>query len=681
MKKFISIFLGLVFIFGIFSVVSSQESAKDEFTLEEITVTAEKRTENLQKTSLGITSLTGDALIEKNAISITDVLKDVPNTQVTPTGGGQGYQIIIRGVGSTLPAGTGEAAVSYNVDGNSDSRAESGIFGYFDLENIEVVLGPQGTLYGRNATGGVINVNTASPNTKQIEGYSVFEIGSNNLLREEGAINLPLGDKFATRLAFSNINRKGFMTNGGGDEVGTAVRGKFGYYPSDDVSAILVASNTQMGGVGSNTAVSLADWKAGNYYTCTETKPYNKFDRGNSKYNLNVTINNAGPGVIQFLPSYSIFKTRGWSLSNQTGLMTRENSDEEQKQTELRYSARADAKVQWVSGLYYYDRSQSNAGTATAPYPTSSEAESKAVFGQITYPFTDAFRVLTGGRWSDETVYGDNKNSGINDLTLSFGGFDWKLGLEADIAKDVMTYFTLSTGRRPGGINSMYVPESGVTTFGEEKLISAEVGIKSRFMDNRLQLNGSAFWYDYKDYQVIDGYMDEDGDINVWFFNVDKVKSYGAELEATALICTATMVNMTISYLHNRYAAPCPMHEKIYLPVVDLNGKQLSNAPDWGVKAGIEHSFFLNRGGTLKPNISGRWTDHQYVGIFPSNDSFQDAYAVFDANLLYSSVSDKWNLNFWVKNAMDKIYKTGFNQDYVLVAEPRMFGATINIKF
>jgi iron complex outermembrane receptor protein len=440
-----------------------------------------------------------------------------------------------------------------------------------------------------------------------------------------------------------------------------------------------------MGGVGPNTAITFADWEAGKYHNSVEWPPYHKNDSRNYTYNMNVNIT-AGPGVITFIPNYNKFQNRGWASARgpnpalpewMTNLVMNQSiSDNVEKSAELRYSAKADDRIQWVAGLYYYDQSQEN---APDPGRGQTEAvigggESKAAFGQITYPFTDAFRGIVGGRWAQNIRNYKNQNTGMN-LSEDFGGVTWKAGLEVDLAEAVLGYLTVATATKPGGFNTF----GEGSLFKSEEAISYEAGVKSRLLEKRLQLNGTLFYTDYKNFQSIDAFFDQFGDMQVNFFNVDKTICYGAEFESEALIGDATRLNMSISYLHNRYKSTYILHDGPN--VLDLNGRELSHAPTWSVIAGVEHTFILGESGTLKPRVSGRWYDEQYVGVFPNDSSLQEAYTVVDANMLYTSASGTWSLNLYIKNAFDEVYKTGFNAGMIMVSEPRMSGLTLNIKF
>jgi len=684
MKKFAVsltfIFLTVCLSFGCLVSASAQENDTDEFMLEEITVTAEKREANLQKTAISMTAVTGTDAVTKGMVSMDDLMKDIPNVMMSPIGFGS--TVTIRGLGMDLPVGVGESAVSTNFDGSFDNGSQSTIFGYFDMDRVEVLRGPQGTLYGRNATGGVINMVSKNPNTEAIEGYAVYELGDYSLQREEGAINLPVTDSVATRFAFTNIDRKGYMSTGSGDKVGTALRGKLSYQPTEDTSLVFSVSSNRLGGISPNTQITTENYNAGNYFLSTETSPLQKYDNSSVKYSATIDFP-AGPGMVTFLPSYSENKDRGWTYSPwEQELQEVAPRDNKQLSGELRYSAKADARIFWQAGLYYYDREQTDAPSDRNPSGSDQGALSRSVYGQVTYPFADDLRLTVGARYSDEKTDMNKPDQGpdLTDVSSTFGGFDWKLGLEYDLAEDIMTYLTLATSRRPGGFNDF--PGVAGTTFDEETLMSYELGVKSRFMDNRLQLNGSAFYYDYDKYQAVDAWMDfETQEFRVLFFNVPKVMNYGAELEVEALFGTSTVLSGSVSYLHARYDSTFILHSDPFTPGIDLNGYPLPRSPDWSIKGSLEHTFALPGGGALRPSVNVRWIDDHYVAPFPGEAQLAKAYTVVDAYLRFVAPNNTWSLNGWVKNANEEVYKTSGSADNCTLGEPRMVGVTLTIQF
>jgi len=228
------------------SLLNAQDSNTAEFTLEEITVTAEKRETSLQKTAIALSAMTGEEIENAAAVSVQDLLRDIPNLEIQVSG--RGFQFAIRGIGTDLPPNVGESSVSTNFDGVYNSRSEAGVLGYFDLDRVEVLRGPQGMLYGRNATAGVINVVMKEP-TDEFEGYASIGAGNYRMMRVEGAVNAPLSDAVSLRISFANINRDGYLSNGMNDAKAGSIRSKLRYQPNDNFKMILTHQYIKFGGM------------------------------------------------------------------------------------------------------------------------------------------------------------------------------------------------------------------------------------------------------------------------------------------------------------------------------------------------------------------------------------------------------------------------------------------------
>jgi iron complex outermembrane receptor protein len=588
-------------------------------------------------------------------------------------GARKGFVIAIRGFGSDLPPGIGESAVSTNFDGVYNFRAEAGTFGYYDLERVEVLRGPQGTLYGRNATGGVVNVITKDP-TDEVGGYGTVEVGSDKLLRLEGAVNVPVNDDVAARLAFVSIDRDGFISNGMDDAQGSAARAKVRYQPAEDVKMVFSAEMVKLGGNGPG-SVLLEDFNDGEYYS--DLVEYQSQNYDSYKFSANVEFA-AGPGVVTFIPSYQYADGEVWGQMMVTEDIGKSLDPKDVKQTsaELRYSAQADSDIQWVAGLYYYDLHNQNQNLAQGGGVNHDYTTAYAAFGQITYPVTDAFRMIAGARLSyDEKSYGvDSAIAAETDWTT----FDWKAGLEMDLADDVLTYLTLASGHRPGGFNSM--PGATSVTFDPEELVSAELGVKSRFMGGRMQVNSDVFYYDYSDFQVSDFYFPEGSfEPESQLLNVEAVTNYGAELETEIMLTVNTIATFSATYLHSRYDADFVLHDGPFF--YNMNGEQMPHAPDWTLKGGLEHSFVLTDGAAITPNFTIRWTDDQYVAPLTNEEQFQESYTMVDANIRYVASSGDWSVNAYVKNATDEMVKNAYFVGEVMVGSPRQFGVVVNAKF
>lgn len=649
----------------------------DGFMLEEITVTAEKREASLQKTPLSMTAVKGENIREMGKVTADEVLKDVPGVVVQRAS--RGFVISMRGLGSDLPPGVGESSVSTNFDGVYHFRAEAGTLGYYDLERVEVLRGPQGTLYGRNATAGVVNVVSKNPGD-EFGGYGTVEIGTDSLLRMEGAVNVPVNNDFSARMAFVSINRDGFLSNGQDDAVGSAARGKVRYEPSEDVKIVLSTEYTKIGGHGPGSA-NLSELQAGNEYVSTEPETLSQ-DYTSYKISVHADVT-AGPGVITFIPSYQYSDGIVW-FENRDGEPEKswDPLDAEAVSAELRYASHSDAKIQWVGGLYYYDQESGILGNGN-PTEKTDMMTSYAAFGQVTIPITAALRGIAGARIAyDEKSYHNislDPSTAENDWTA----FDWKLGLEYDLSEDVLAYLTMATGHRPGGFNSFALAGDLVgTTFEPEELVSAEIGIKSRFVNNRVQVNADVFYYDYEEYQVSDFYT-PDGEFFpvMLIYNASVVENYGAELETEMLLTQSTIGKFSLTYLSSEYQDEFTLHGGSPPYPMNLKGYRLPHAPEWSAKFGLEHTFHMGMNGYLTPSVDVRWTDDQYVGVFPADYSLQEAYTIYDAALRYAPATGDWSINMYVKNAGDEAVVMGAGSTEVSLGSPRQAGIVFSAKF
>jgi iron complex outermembrane recepter protein len=715
MKKayflFFTLLLGLGIVLGGIPGAFAQETKADEFTLEEITVTAEKRVENLQKVSMSISTVKGEDFLNQGATTITDILKDIPNVSTSAMGTPGGSTINIRGLGMDLPPGMGEASVSMNFDGANSSRTETSLFGYFDVDRIEVLRGPQGTLYGRNATGGVVNVVSTKPTTDKVKGYAALEFGDYNKKKVEAAINLPITDTFAARMAFVATQVDSYTHDDHGyvaNQTGLATKIQLGYMPTDEVSLNFIYNYTRTNSGNVFTEITKTNWDAGKFNLNDATYPYDVTTKNqNTIQKVSLTAEfPVGPGIMTIIPTYEQAKGSSTNFGLPGGpppppgsppptpVLNADNRpfNNETKIGELRYASKSDSDVKWQMGLYYLKSTdpmdpvsratRANQGRGAADL----YSDTNAAFGQVTYPFSDALRLIVGGRYSsDKKGYTNAVNFLFTSHSYSFNYFDYKLGVENDFAKDIMGYFTLASGHKPGGFD-----DQKATPFNEESNISGELGIKSRFLNNRLQVNGNVFYYIYDGYQVVDAKSVPDATqpngyrMEVTFFNADKAKSQGAELETTALVGDATELNLALTYLKNEYTEDFFLHPVDPLIGVNMKGTTMPHSPEFTARVGLAHTFFFDDGSTLRPKVSYRWTDEQYLGylIVPSN--LGPSYSVVDFTMSYNAAKS-WSLNFYVNNALDEHYYNGSVQHgpdtMVFPADPRTVGATLNVRF
>jgi iron complex outermembrane receptor protein len=690
MKK-VSLVLSFVFMcvmLGGFSVVFAQDDDSDEFTLEEITVTAAKTgTQDLQKVGMSIEVMQGEKIRNTGRTSMQDVLRDIPNISTTDAGNGV-VTINIRGLGMDLPVGegTGEASVSTNFDGANQSRPEGQLFGFFDVDQVEVLRGPQGTLYGRNATGGAINIVSTKPSTDEVKGYTSLEIGSYSKKKAEAAVNVPITDTFAARLASVFTQQDAYTKDDHGfrDTMsGLSSRLQLRYMPNDETSVNLLTSYYKTDGSTFGNYVSDDNWAAGNYETNISEYPTD-LTKKNTTESFKVALNvetPVGPGILTFLPTLEKLKSRGSSFAYDLPPNTEPSDtdvpeirlegrpwDNETRTAEVRYTSKNDATIKWVGGLYYTETDEPMAprygdylngarGNAQPGPQPEYWYETGAAFGQATIPVMDSLRVILGLRYSYDKKGFDDTRYDPSSGSYKYDYVDWKVGVEKDFGEDIMGYLTASSGHKPGGYNA----DTG-SVFDPEEAISGELGVKSRLMNNRLQLNGDAFYYSYDGYQTVDAYFEDPDDPStmiVTFFNADKARVYGAELDASFLVGSSTLFNTSLAYLKNEYTSDFFLHETP-TEEVNLKGDPMPHSPEFSFKFSAQHDFVLPDGSSITPNVSYRWTDGQYVGVFVSEETWSPSYEVVDVSIAYASTSS-WTLNFYCNNALDEHYYTAIN--------------------
>jgi iron complex outermembrane receptor protein len=511
----------------------AQESQSDAFELEEITVTAQKRAENQQKVPIQMEVIAGDELLGTGKDNVDDILRDISNVLVNKSP--DGMRVTVRGLADEnspwhdMHVSTPTVAV--NIDGayNSSSAAGQNLF---DLERVEVLAGPQSTLYGSNSPGGIVNVVTASPKTDKFSVSASSEVGNFGLLDGQAMVNVPvLQDLLAFRLAAQKYKRDSWVEGSDNSQDTTTVRLKTLYQPTENFSANVTlnwsesANGGRLGG-----EVLLFDTEDGNWMTVNQDGSITKGDKVTNPWTASSSGGGGGGGAsadaetkgiqaeiawdsalgaLTVVPNYSKQESSDYDgavWSGQTSSYTRqyrENSTE-QKGAELRMTSPEDFFFKWIVGGTYYESDRIN---ITDDYDNdgndqlqNTTQENKAVYGNLTYPITDTFRGTAGYRRSWDDVGNVETPAKVGDGVSGqeYSNPDYKVGVEYDIADNSMLYANYATSYR---VNAMAVSQTagGVDkTVPPEELKSYTVGTKNRFFSNRLQLNVSAFYYDYQ---------------------------------------------------------------------------------------------------------------------------------------------------------------------------------------
>lgn len=417
---------------------SYSHAASEGAILEEIVITAERREASAQRTALAISVLGGDELASEGIQSMRDILDSVPGldlTQSTPSS-----NISLRGLGAGGGTNYTDAVVAFNIGGVPIARQYATVGAFYDLDRIEVLKGPQGTLYGRNATVGAINLVPRRP-TQQFEGDMNLTIGNYNTLNLSGGVSLPMTDTLSARLAFATNGHDGYLSNGYNDANNHAARLSVLVEPSSDVSLLLWADYYQDRSRGPSSVnrypIPGQEWQfpnnpwfayaplgCGDPSICPTwgdsagTNIHAAFDGqsvvgSDGFFNVKQMIYAAqldwqlGPATLTVLPA--VVNTDNHFLSYSTGFNFKNDTKARQQSLEARLASNGEGKLRWLIGSIYYHEAQDATQQNFEPNgyqiirSPNLDDKSWAVFTDNTYSLTERFRVTAGLRYTKET--------------------------------------------------------------------------------------------------------------------------------------------------------------------------------------------------------------------------------------------------------------------------------------
>jgi iron complex outermembrane recepter protein len=485
--------------------------AQETLQLEEIIVTAEKRETDLQKTPIAITALSAEALTNAGVSQAEDLNALVPGLAIGQ--GGPNTTVYLRGVGNYSTNAFADPAVAFNLDGIYMARVTGLSGNFFDVARVEVLKGPQGTLYGRNATGGAINVVSNKPSTKGFEGGVGLELGNYSLVKANGFVNVPLSNTVAIRVAGQKTDRDGYQTDGNDDDVSRAARVGLRYEPGDSTSLQITGNYLHLGGMGSaHVPVTTSGYYdnsnpwVGQSIALTNTLAavpgggrFAGVDR--TKNHNDVTVKGltaeyaTGLGPVDLTVLANHTSTDNLSKFFGPGFMVNNNTQSKQNSLETRLSASNDS-LNWQFGLFYFQEKSSENYLVDQGYAFNQTGvdvkelkdTTYAAFGQGTLNLSDRTRLTVGARYTNEKkeqnglifskgacATGDGRTTvTVADLVAavpqaaaggytdsycqdtmttpkSWNDFSWKAGLDFDVSNTSMMYTSISRGFKAGG--------------------------------------------------------------------------------------------------------------------------------------------------------------------------------------------------------------------------------------
>ncbi|MYM61820.1 TonB-dependent receptor [Pseudomaricurvus sp. HS19] len=681
--------------------VSSPETVRAAATLEEVVVTATRREEGLQSIPASIAAVTGDGLAQQGITDFTGVADkisgltlDFPSTAINAA-------IYMRGVGTTGPSAV--QSVSTMVDGVYQIRQGLAFTELMDIERVEVLRGPQGTLFGKNSTSGAIRIFTADPNPDEFSGKVQGVAGNLDAQELRGIVNIPLIEgKLGARISGYTAERDGYTENVYLNEDTRNVdregwRAKLLWNVTDDLQLKLTADNH---------------------------KQSSRLDNGITEYSTTALNNAAALGVT--LPQTSLGKAQEdqssftkeeveryifnvkWSFANHTlstisaweennailgqdrdetiapgqvvavhpvfgpivAPYTNNETPQEIMTHEVQWASDFEGPFSYLIGIYYQDESTESI-TSIPPLfdgTTPIEVKSKALFGNVSYDFNDQWSASLGLRKDKDERTGSNSVVGQNHVE-EFDEVTYSAKLTYQMDTDIMLYVSHDKGFKSGGVQRDFAGcgrggnciTPDLALWDPETAYNYEFGFKTEWFGNRLRVNGALFYTKFEDFQVLQNVPSE---VSVLVTNAAEAETKGLELEFTGVVTDHLTIDGSASYVLAEYSdyegAPCAYSTQpgCVGGLQDLSGETLDHAPEFSLNLGGEYRRGIGSGDMeWFGRIDMTYRSDQNLYVLLPEETEEDAYALF--NLRFGlEVANSWGVTLWGKNILDEEYRS-----------------------
>jgi iron complex outermembrane receptor protein len=690
--------------------------ARQPQQLEDIVVTAERRTESLQDVPISATVLNAADIERKGVNDVADLQQVAPSVAINTYN--RSTFINIRGVGIAQSAPTSNPGVAFYIDGMLIPHEQFIGQSFYDIQSIEVLRGPQGTLTGQNSTGGAVYVRTRAPDFDSVSAYVDATYGNYDHFKMMGAINVPVSDQFAIRAAGVHDEQNSFTKNIGSS---ASTPGNNDLYAGRLSFAFRSPSEVLRGAVhidyfdqhSDNNAVKNRNDTVTNDPFVIEEDARSFQNQHGGKLSGEVKIALTPKVDLRTLVGYqnlhTIDQTDGDRTSTAlprslggTGRVSRVSTDIDTFLSEINLLSTGKGPFNWVVGAFYLDetvavlsrRDQHHTDdfyASDSTFQTSAANSTKSAFGQINWFVATPIELVAGARYSDDRqVYNRIIPAGPTPPGVSRIGVEhstqWtgKLGINYHIGDD-MLYVTASQGYKQGGVNLTL----GTPNFGPEKNRVYEAGFKTQWLSNRLRVNGDVFYSQYRDIQLASLL----GGLPITQ-NAARGKAYGAELEVTGQF-GGLLFNAGGGYLHARFDGDSCITDTnspgtdpgcgTYLRLVP-DGRVLPFSPKWTINAGVQYDILIGSESSLTPRVQWSHLSAQYATPFLSVNTLVPSHDVFDAKLTYA-INDRYSIEGFVNNFTDKVYIASQIQNSssadggIIYGAPRTYGVRVIAKF
>jgi iron complex outermembrane receptor protein len=692
----------------------SAADAQDTGGISVITVTAQRRAQNMQDVPISITAADADMLANMGIRSTADLSTLAP--AVTFAVGLGGGAPAIRGVSGT-GAGTDEAANALYIDGVYMPSPQGMVFQFNDIERIEVLKGPQGTLFGRNASGGLIQIISKTPHQAP---EARFEIGYANYdtFRAAGSISGGLTDNLA-------ISASGVFENQG-DGWGynftrkeDAYRGRFYggrakvvWEPGVDTTITGTAmytysrpAGTQGGQILPGERIFGGGTALGFYDQSMDAAN----EASNTDYNYALTIKHDFHWATFTSISSRDVSTSKLNIDSDLGplnrLLVQISGPKKSWTQEFQVGSPSGSKLQWIVGLFYYHsdwfQAPSRTSGTTVPLPllyrdsnARQRTDSYAAYGQATVPLTATTNVTAGLRYTIDKRQHDVTTSTSNPATpptvfptehAQDEKLTWRFAVDQEITDRVLAYASYSRGFKSGLFN---IGNPGNPPVRPQTIDAYELGLKSDLAGRHVRLNLSAFRYDITDVQLRTTVPPNPAPI---FYNAAKSRVYGAEAELQVYVSPRFSVQANVAYLSGEYTSfpaavfysvnAAPGFGLTVLTGQNATGKDTVYTPHWVSNLSAQYNLPTAIG---KFTLGATWNYNDGFFYDPQNRLANPSYNQVNANLTWEPEDGKW-VRLWVNNLLDERYYSTVQPsnfgDLYFPAPPRTFGVTVGAEF
>ncbi len=647
---------------------------------EVVLVTASRREESIQDTAAAVSAYLGDDFTAANVKSLVDLLPSSPNIQISTVG--TISNLSIRGIGQSLQTAGADPGVAFHVDGVYLAETGLAASNFLDVQRVEVIRGPQGTLFGRNATGGAVNVIPNTPSADASYGLSGNLGVSPAASRIEGFVNgsVSSDDSVTGRLAFQQTNNRGTTRNlapNGPPQLNDlnsyALRGQLMWEPFSIFSTRLSLDyqNADSNGPGAfyigvpDPTIPLPAPIAGNM-------PVDPADRETYANYGRKEIEGFGATLISelALPSGDLKATLAYNTTGQFTLSDGDASpvdfthtviDQFAKQhfAELLYTSDTASSFTYIAGANFFSERRNQhviVPISTLPVPVDLgswvDTTSYAAFVRGDYAFDFGLTIFAGARATTDEKEIDEFNNFVGTLQQedSWSKTTYEIGASYEISPSLTGYAKYATGYKGGG----YSGGALTPAFNPETNELIEAGLKGSYFDGNLSANLSAFQMKYDDLQV-----SQIVGVSSSVTNAAKATINGVEVEAIAYVSPSLQIEFAGGYLDATFDEFLTADSaRPSLGALDLSGNRLPLAPEWTGRGAVVYEIPVNLPGSLTGTGEYTWKSDLYFSEFNIPVASQEAVGRLNLNLVYESLDGSWSIGAYARNVTDETVKT-----------------------